>query len=882
MDNEQEPFSSLENVDEFCKNALNAVMQVVRTSNALPSSGDDYEFYSSFTGFREFVSNQKKRLINNIDKLVKNQGLKANFSSGANVRTDTDDFTDSLIECNDGLLERVSALIDQCPTSRYDKKQKDAAKEAQAEKNFGKGSSSSQPSNTIVSSWNKRDKQGRNKTFKLLHAQNILRPQLKFKNKIDNTNTPFVPIIRSKPNAIVPLSKSLVDIRSGNVSGSGSSLAITSLLRQARQNKTEDISIYEHPYQHELTVWEPVMDQLENVEPIKYFPLDPESCMYIDDVSKLQNLLDDLKASKEFAVDLEHHSYRTFQGITCLMQISTRQQDYIVDTLALRSELSILNDVFTDPKIVKIFHGADSDVLWLQRDFGIYIVNMFDTGQASRVLDLERFSLNFLIRHYCDIDVDKKFQLADWRIRPLPKEMLYYAQADTHYLLYIYDMMRNNLLDAANGEKRLLYHVLCKSRDICLIRYEKPLITPDSHLLLLERHERRGRGKKNLHTPQQLEALRLLYQWRDSMARQEDESSGYVLPNHMLLQIAEILPREAQGVLACCNPIPPLVRQHVLAMHQLVVEAREKSYSVHDSSSNVQVQTKVPFSAKLNHEEHLLNCPHDLSHSPNIGTDVKFKEKSKLQSSGVSSIGKSALLGPFNTKKILSNGVNVFSDGPVKCVVGSTNKNTTVVKNVMENLKQFSWDPFHLFMPQTQDISKVSSVSESVSNVSGDTLTLKHMLSGNFVWKMRTLNMTAKSDDDMKDNDDDVPKTFGKVVDVPKEAQRDTDEQVQVLRQMIKAENSKKKEKRSRSFTAPAVTFAGLVQDKRIVEERSRYSPQGERGRSGFRGRMRGRGGGFARPQETNQKRPFVPYEYSNEDYKRFNKKGGMKKRRYK
>ena len=327
--------------------------------------------------------------------------------------------------------------------------------------------------------------------------------------------------------------------------------------------------------------------------------------------------------------------------------------------------------------------------------------------------------MNFLIRHYCDIDVDKKFQLADWRIRPLPKEMLYYAQvqffalnnyvlfyvlifsftgiylhdflfvvfitkcffqADTHYLLYIYDMMRNNLLDAANGEKRLLYHVRCKSRDICLIRYEKPLITPDSHLLLLERHERRGRGKKNLHTPQQLEALRLLYQWRDSMARQEDESSGYVLPNHMLLQIAEILPREAQGVLACCNPIPPLVRQHVLAMHQLVVEAREKSYSVHDSSSNVQVQTKVPFSAKLNHEEHLLNCPHDLSHSPNIGTDVKFKEKSKLQSSGVSSIGKSALLGPFNTKKILSNGVNVFSDGPVKCVVGSTNKNTALVE----------------------------------------------------------------------------------------------------------------------------------------------------------------------------------------------------------
>ena len=24
--------------------------------------------------------------------------------------------------------------------------------------------------------------------------------------------------------------------------------------------------------------------------------------------------------------------------------------------------------------------GADSDIIWLQRDFGIYVVNLFDTG----------------------------------------------------------------------------------------------------------------------------------------------------------------------------------------------------------------------------------------------------------------------------------------------------------------------------------------------------------------------------------------------------------------------------------------------------------------------------------------------------------------------
>jgi hypothetical protein len=44
----------------------------------------------------------------------------------------------------------------------------------------------------------------------------------------------------------------------------------------------------------------------------------------------------------------------------------------------------------------------------------------------------------------------------------------------------------------------------------------------------------------------------------------------------MLLQIAESLPREMQGILACCNPIPPLVRQNLLALHRIILEARDQ------------------------------------------------------------------------------------------------------------------------------------------------------------------------------------------------------------------------------------------------------------------------------------------------------------------
>ena len=72
---------------------------------------------------------------------------------------------------------------------------------------------------------------------------------------------------------------------------------------------------------------------------------------------------DKLAQASEIAIDLEHHSQRTYLGITCLMQISTRTEDFIVDTIALQKKLGDkLRGIFDDPSIVKVLHGADSDV----------------------------------------------------------------------------------------------------------------------------------------------------------------------------------------------------------------------------------------------------------------------------------------------------------------------------------------------------------------------------------------------------------------------------------------------------------------------------------------------------------------------------------------
>jgi exosome complex exonuclease RRP6 len=87
--------------------------------------------------------------------------------------------------------------------------------------------------------------------------------------------------------------------------------------------------------------------------PIPYRSFEETPFTWISTPAQLKELIDKLRKAREIALDLEHHSYRTYSGFVCLMQISTREEDWIVDPFELRDELEDLNEVFTDPSIVK-------------------------------------------------------------------------------------------------------------------------------------------------------------------------------------------------------------------------------------------------------------------------------------------------------------------------------------------------------------------------------------------------------------------------------------------------------------------------------------------------------------------------------------------------
>lgn len=132
--------------------------------------------------------------------------------------------------------------------------------------------------------------------------------------------------------------------------------------------------------------------------------------------------------------------------------------------------------------------------------------------------------------------------MADWRIRPIPEEMMRYARSDTHFLLYIYDNLRNALLTRSSrtptpevgegdGElakpnpQRAIRDVLNKSAETALKLYQREGYDRETGLgmngwsNLAKKH-----FKKDKIDSVEGAVFKALHRFRDTLARELDES----------------------------------------------------------------------------------------------------------------------------------------------------------------------------------------------------------------------------------------------------------------------------------------------------------------------------------------------------------------------
>lgn len=393
----------------------------------------------------------------------------------------------------------------------------------------------------------------------------IEKPQVRFPDyPIDNSDTPFVPPCQNSNGSQLPAGS--------NENGENNLGAdVHDYLRELYRANSKSNGNTRHPFEEEILAATSAMSerQFHLNETTVFKPMDQTPFTFITTEEQLFDAVERIKTASELAVDLENHSVRSFQGFTCLMQLSTRREDFVIDLLALRGSIQrALSPIFTDASTVKVLHGADYDIQWLERDFGIYVVNMFDTGQAARLLQYPSAGLWYLLSQFCSVSSKqkRKYQLADWRVRPIPDEMLAYARSDTHYLLYIYDRLRDDL-----SKKGLLSQAWEKSAAVCRKRYVKPRFHSGMARELAARH---GLGLD----AQQMRLLEVLCSWRDSTAREEDESLSYVSPLPVLFGIvlARDKARTVDGLFSHGirgEVVPPLIRSNSEKIVQFVCDA---------------------------------------------------------------------------------------------------------------------------------------------------------------------------------------------------------------------------------------------------------------------------------------------------------------------
>jgi ribonuclease D len=165
---------------------------------------------------------------------------------------------------------------------------------------------------------------------------------------------------------------------------------------------------------------------------------------WIETLPRLEGAARILGQAKIIGVDLEADSMHHYFEKVCLLQIAMESASYVMDPLALK-DLSVLRPVFSDPGIRKIFHGADYDVRSLYRDFGFEVENLFDTQLACKFLGFRENGLEALLRSRFHVELNKKYQRADWSQRPLSPEMVEYAAMDSRYLIPLARMLEKEL-----------------------------------------------------------------------------------------------------------------------------------------------------------------------------------------------------------------------------------------------------------------------------------------------------------------------------------------------------------------------------------------------------------------------------------------------------
>jgi ribonuclease D len=243
---------------------------------------------------------------------------------------------------------------------------------------------------------------------------------------------------------------------------------------------------------------------------------------WIADQAEIHRLAADLRECRQIAVDTESNSLFAYREQVCLMQISSKREDYLIDTLEL-DELTCLKPIFASNSQEKIFHAAEYDILCLKRDYQLEFRNIFDTMQAARILGIKEVGLGAILEKEFGVCQDKRYQRANWGQRPLGDALLEYASRDTRHLIPLRDLLAERL-----NERGLMGLAQEDFARLCKVEFQ----------------DANGReafwripGSQEL-SPRERAILAELYAFREERAKAANLPPFKILSNEILIDVA--------------------------------------------------------------------------------------------------------------------------------------------------------------------------------------------------------------------------------------------------------------------------------------------------------------------------------------------------------
>jgi len=186
-----------------------------------------------------------------------------------------------------------------------------------------------------------------------------------------------------------------------------------------------------------------------------------------------------------------------------------------------------------DPKVEKVLHGADNDIMLLKRDFKFEFASIFDTQVAARFAGRQELGLQAVLETEFGVKLSKSLQRCDWSRRPLTPPQEKYAAEDVAHLV----ALRDRLIPELRARGREAW---AREEGEALTRLAPAPVREPSDFL-------RAKGAFDLDG-RALAVLRELFALRDEWARNADLPLFKIVGDEPLVEMAQQRPREAQGL----------------------------------------------------------------------------------------------------------------------------------------------------------------------------------------------------------------------------------------------------------------------------------------------------------------------------------------------